>query len=110
VDQDGIVSFSLDNNTDTLYRKVYAPEKDTMYIITYKMEKRSVSLQVPAGTFEAMNYQGTLYTPYDIPGVKNPRYLDNYYANHVGRILKTYCYVYGPGYFEKRLVRYYVME
>ncbi len=61
---------------------------------------------IPAGEFEVLNFKGTVTTPQQISGTKNPRYLDNLYSNNVGKVLQTYFYLLSPIISEKRLVRY----
>jgi hypothetical protein len=72
------------------------------------MERVNDPITVPAGTFEVLNYKGTVVTSMNTPGVKYPRYLNCYYAEGVGKILYTYFYVLSPNIYEKRLLRYYI--
>lgn len=70
------------------------------------MEKINNQVDVPVGEFEALNYKGTVITYNPSLNVKNPRYLNNYFADNVGKILETYFYLNSPIISEKRLIRY----
>jgi hypothetical protein len=112
VNQNGTVLFTRDNFTDTIaYHAVTDMENgDTLVLMTYQMDKMNKIITVPAGSFDALNYRGTVTTSMNTPGIKYPRYLNIYYADGVGKILYTYFYVQSPTIYEKRLVRYYVNE
>ena len=106
VNVEGMIKFSSDNFTDTLVSKSEVFNNDTLYTLTYKMEKLTNSASVPAGEFEVLNFKGTVTTPFEISGIKNPRYLNNLYSNRVGKILETYFYIQSSVISEKRLERY----
>ena len=106
VDDKGGIKFSATNFKDTLYTFVQLNNEDTLYTLTYKMEKSNSLVTVPAGEFKALNFKGTVFTPFTIKGIKNPRYIDNYYAENVGKIFQTYFYMSSQKTFEKRLIRY----
>jgi hypothetical protein len=108
VNEKGKIKFSVDNFTDTLVSKVELHEGDTIYSLTFRMEKLTNPITVPAGEFEVLNFKGTVKTPLQIPGTKNPRYMNNLFAENVGKVLETYFYLGGPLISEKRLVRYKV--
>lgn len=110
VNVNGQIKFSADNFTDTLISKIEVINKDTLYILTYRMEKLNNQVVVPAGKFEALNFKGTLITSNPEQGVKNPRYLNNYFAVNVGKVLETYSYLSSPIISEKRLVRYKIKD
>jgi hypothetical protein len=74
------------------------------------MERINNAITVPAGTFEVLNYKGTIVTSMNTPGIKWPRYTNSYYAKGTGKIMETYIYITGRQTYEKRLVRYYVKE
>tara|TARA_Y100000768_G_C23963091_1_gene676443 strand:+ start:1250 stop:1882 length:633 start_codon:yes stop_codon:yes gene_type:complete len=103
VDNDGRIHFSKNNFTDVLLDS----EDDSVYIITYQMEELVDPITVSAGQFEVLNYRGT-YTSDYFPDDESPRYIDNYYAKGVGKILYSWFYVSQPTIYEKRLVSYYV--
>jgi len=103
----GHILFSSSNFSDILREKIEILNSDTLYILQYKMEKLSGSIDVPAGTFNNIyNYKGTLYTKVPNSVVDNPRYLDNYYAPDVGEVLNTWYFLSLPTTYQKRLVRY----
>ncbi len=112
VNQNGKVLFTRDNFTDTIaYHAVTDMENgDTLVLMTYQMDKTNKIITVPAGSFDVLNYRGTVTTSMNTPGIKYPRYLNIYYADGVGKILYTYFYIQSPNIYEKRLVRYYVNE
>jgi hypothetical protein len=106
VNEKGQIKFSLDNFNDTLTSKIEVINNDTLYIVTFKMEKTINKVVVPAGEFEVLNFKGTVLTFNPNQGIMNPRYLNNYFADNVGKILETYFYLSSPIKSEKRLVRY----
>ncbi|NOU47077.1 MAG: hypothetical protein HOO86_08450 [Bacteroidales bacterium] len=110
VNNQGEILFTENNFTDTLYYKVERNNQDTLYSITYKMEASTNPVTVPAGIFNVLNFKGTVFTPREIPGVDNPRYLNTYYAKKVGKILQSYFYLSSPIIIEKRLIRYKTQE
>lgn len=67
-------------------------------------------ITVPAGTFDVLNYKGVLTMSEDTPGMENPRYLNNYYADGIGKIVTTNSYVHAQRFIEKRLIRYHIEE
>lgn len=108
VNRKGQIWFSTDNFTDTLISEVVPSNNDTLYTISYKMEKPTQQVSAPAGVFEVLNYKGTVTTPKKIPRIKNPRYMNNFYANNVGKVLASYFYSSSPNTIERRLVRYHI--
>ena len=83
-------------------------QEDTLYSLTYMMETVDYSLTVPAGSFEVLNFKGTAISYQDLSEIENPRYLNNFYALGVGKVLKTYFYFHSPVISEKRLIRYHI--
>jgi hypothetical protein len=111
VNQKGTVLFAENNFKDTIaYRaeiNIY-DNNDTLYVLTCQMERINNRVTVPAGTFEVLNYKGTVITSMNTPGIIYPRYLSSYYAKGIGKILYTYFYFQSPNIYEKRLIRYSV--
>jgi hypothetical protein len=111
VNQNGIVRFAENDFTDTLaYRaeiNIY-DNSDTLFVLSYQMERINIPITVPAGTFEVLNCKGTVVTSMNTPGIKWPRYTNNYYAKGVGKIMETYFYIASPVIYEKRLLRYFI--
>ena len=110
INDKGEVKFSANNFIDTLYTFIQLNNEDTLYTVTYQMEKLNSTVNVPAGNFEALNFKGSLYTQIMVKGIKNPRYINNYYANNVGKIFQTIFYLASPDIFEKRLERYKINQ
>jgi hypothetical protein len=110
VDQNGRIRFAVNNFSDTIYRYTQLFEEDTIYILSAVMERMIAPLSVPAGTFDALNFRSTVRVPYDIPGVKYPRYFDNCYSRKIGKIVSGYLYLHSPIRYEKRLIRYHVFS
>jgi len=112
VDTNGRIQFAHNNFSDSLdvYCLVNPRQNDTVYCHAYQLQKSVYPITVPAGTFNALNYQRliTLYGHYARPNVPNPREWDTFYANGVGRILETTFYASQPGHNEIRLLRYRV--
>lgn len=110
VNEKGQIRFSVNNFSDTLASKVEVFNDDTLCMLTYQMEKVTKPVTVGAGEFEVLNFKGTVTTPQQISGTKNPRYLNNLYSNNVGKVLETYFFLRSPIISEKRLVRYNVIK
>ena len=112
VDPDGRIHFSYVNFSDTLNSIVSINKHtgDTLYELSYKMDKEPAWVTVPAGTFETLNCVGTVYTHIPNPGVPSLRYMDEMYAQGTGVVLRTYYYLGSPVRFERRLARYYVSD
>lgn len=106
VNKDGLIKFSETNFTDILASKTELHNGDTLYTLNYRMENPDTTITVPAGTFGVLNYKGTVYSPLYGPEMPNPRYLNTYFADNVGKILETYFFLSNPAYSEKRLIRY----
>lgn len=112
VNSTGRVLLAENNYNDVLYNfpGIDPLTKDTLYYMSAKMEKVSNPITVPAGTFEVINKRETLSIRIDITGIDNPRYADNYYANNVGQIIKTFYYLNYPEPMQKRLLRYHISK
>jgi len=110
INQKGIIRFAENNFTDILASKTEVHQEDTLFILNYKMESMENSCQVPAGQYEVLNYKGTVSYHVDIPGIQNPRYLNTYYADGVGKVLQSYFYFSSPVISEKRLLRYKIVS
>lgn len=112
VDPLGKIHFSYINFSDTLHTLVSLNNHtgDTLCELSYKMEKDPKWVTVPAGTFESLNYLGTVYTNDPNPNVPVYRYMDELYSKGTGLVLKTYYYLGSPLRFERRLVRYHVSD
>ena len=106
VNDRGIIRFTDGNFDDILASKTEVISGDTIYTVEYRMKNPDSVITVPAGSFGVLNYCGTVETPQDIPGIANPRYMNNYYADEVGRVVETYFYLNNPNIYEKRLLRY----
>lgn len=112
VSSTGRVILAENNYNGVLYNYpgIEPVSHDTLYYMSAKMEKVSSPVTVPAGTFEVINKKETLFTTIDIPGIDNPRYADNYYANNVGQIVKTFYYLSEARPMQKRLLRYHISQ
>lgn len=108
VTHEGNIRFATDNFSDTLARKTEVINGDTMYILSYQMDQWDHSVSVPVGTFDVLNFKGTVFSYKDLSGIDNPRYLNNFYAKGVGKVLQTYFYLSSPKISEKRLIRYHL--
>lgn len=96
VDISGGIIFSSTNFVDTLNQGAkYMIDGDTtstfLYSYSYKMEDVEEQIAVPAGTFDVLNYQGTIFSNENMP-VDNPRYSNTYYADGVGKVMSTNFY------------------
>jgi hypothetical protein len=106
VNAKGQVKFAVDNFTDILSSREEIFEGDTLYSVFYIMEKIPGPVTVAAGTFDVLNFKGTVDTPFKYTNVEYPRYLNNYYANEVGKILSTTFFLSSAAKTEKRLLRF----
>lgn len=106
INQNGIIRFAEYNFIDTLAKRVEVYNLDTLYTLSFKMEKVPDPVTLLSGTYEVYNCKGTVLTPKEYPGVNNPRYLNNYYADGVGNVLSTHVALSSPYRIEKRLLRY----
>ena len=111
VNSKGRILFSENNFIDTLYKRVeLSGVNDTIFTCTYKMENPNYSVTVKAGTFEVLNFKGTLFRYINLQEIENPKYTNTYYADNVGKILETYLYLNSLTIIERRLLRYYIQE
>ena len=108
VDPSGWIYFSDENFTDTLASSTLIINGDTLYESWYKMESEPQIVSVPAGTFDVLNYRGTIHTINPNPHVADIRYKDKLYSKNVGQVLDTYFYLGSPDRFERRLKHYFV--
>jgi hypothetical protein len=109
INSKGQIMFSEGNFSDTLFRKTEVLQGDTIYWISFKMEKPVDNINTPAGIFNnLLNFKGTVICNPKFTSIKNPRYVNKFYAKGVGEILHSHIYVFGGGSFDKRLVRYQV--
>jgi hypothetical protein len=109
VDNSGSIIFSSDNFIDTLSERVDTMVGLTIYR-TSKMERSEISITVPAGTYTVIDDKCTLVIMEDITGIKQTKYIHNYYAKDVGKIMSNVVYVSGPDIIERRLIRYHIEE
>lgn len=107
---------SYANFIDTLYAGTVSASpnyESEMYDISYKMEL-GTEIETPAGIFkETINRKATyyVYPRYQTEDLPDTRYLNEYYANNVGMILKEYTYISFPHVtYQYRLVDYYIKE
>ena len=108
VNHAGEVKFSFTNFSDTLYVRREIFREELLYTLTYMMQHEDLPITVPAGEFEVKNFIGTVLSEKEIEGIPNPRYLNNYYAEGVGNVLRTYLFFNSPKIIEKRLLRYHI--
>ena len=108
VDPTGYIHFATDNFTDTLGTFDLIANGDTLFESWYKMQSDVQTITVPAGTFETLNYRGTIRTHNPPSYIPEIRYKDQQYANNVGMVLDTYYYLNSPMRFERRLKRYFI--
>ena len=106
VNINGVIKCSNNNFSDTLLSKTEIIGEDTLFVLTYQMEESLNPIIVPAGEFEAINFKGTVVMPKDQPGIQNTRFMNNYYADGIGKIIDTYFFLSSSFINEKRLVRY----
>jgi len=110
VNRNGLIRFAENDFTKELARKVEIQNGDTLFTLVYQMEKQPLRAVVPAGTFDVLNYRGTLNYPTTISGLNNPRYINIQYANNVGKVSETILFYSDPRTIEKRLVRYHIQK
>jgi hypothetical protein len=110
VDSAGNIFFAESNFTDTLLTYAAFIDGDTVYTIDYKMEQHDIDVITPAGSFEVLNYRGTLIMHEEVEDLPSTRYMNNFYSKDVGKIVSTYLFMSVPYTYERRLVRYHIQE
>lgn len=110
VNPSGIIHFTDQNFTDTLYSYTGVNNNtgEIIYESWYKMKSQPQTVNVPAGEFEALNYQGTIFTPNPNPGINEYRFKDRLFAKNAGMVLDTYFYLGSSDKMERRLKRYFI--
>ena len=105
----GHIHFSETNFSAVLYTYYECQNEfnDTLFSISFQMQDPEVEVTVPAGTFEVLNYKGTLEVLLYFEENSN-RILNRYYAPNIGKILHTYYYLPSDYTFERRLARYHI--
>lgn len=109
--KDGTIFFSSINFTDTLNQGIQyqgnVDSSEVLYSYSYMMEMPDDPITIPIGTFEVLNYKGTIISNDNLP-FPNPRYIDTYYADGVGRVmLSTFYFTSNLG-VKKRLIEYFI--
>lgn len=87
------------------YTKNFGTEEVLIAVGYYSLDNSSVSIDVPAGTFQSVNFKGRIESqePNYQYGI---RYNDNYYSDKVGLVkMRTQIYS-SPNEIEMRLVRH----
>jgi len=107
VDINNEILFSEDNFTDTLRSVSYSNYGEPFLEARYKMEMEDSPVSTPAGTFDVLNYQGTIETFSD-GELDQRRFTNTYYAREVGKVFDSFFYVGSNEQFEKRLVDYHI--
>ncbi len=110
VNEKGEIKLSVNNFVDTLDYATYVSDSDTLYTLSYQMEKLSSTVTVPAGEFSVLNFKGTVILTEEFEGIENPRYIDNLYADNVGKVLESNVFYHSTTIWEKRLVRYNIQS
>lgn len=108
INEKGVILFAVDNFNDILYSRIEIFNGDTIFRVDYQMEKPEISVTVPAGTYQILNYKGNFITPENINGLEYPSNLNNYYAKNVGKIFSNNFFLSGHEIFERRLLRYHI--
>lgn len=105
VNEKGEILFSSQNFTDTLYQKIeYTWNGDTLYHLYYMMQNVAQAVSVPAGSFEVLDFQGTINNP----ALPDPLITHDMYAEGIGKVLETRAFLSGYGGFKRKLVRYHI--
>ena len=103
VNSTGRIFFSSAATTDTLVVS-YHPGGGLFKF--YQMEPGEVEVVVPLGAFETRNFRGTVVIELN-ENPLDPRYIDNRYAQNVGKVVYTAFYAaQHPIFLEARLVDY----
>ncbi len=105
----GVIEFSPDNFSDTLFAElVNQQEVDTFYYLSYQMVEEDVPVVVPAGAFDVLNYRGTVYMPEHTDPDFRRRYINNYFAENMGKIFYEFMYLSGGLRIQKELIRFHI--
>jgi len=85
----------------------YYPEMDTLlYFIDYSLAAQSSAITVPAGTFDCLDFQGSLYRHEDNYSV--PYLFHNHYCENIGLVKKTRLFLANLDRIEFNLISYHV--
>ncbi|TVQ10324.1 MAG: hypothetical protein EA361_14075 [Bacteroidetes bacterium] len=107
VDEKGDILFAENHFGEVLRKHYEIHNNDTLAIAESMMQKVPVSVAVPGGNFDALNY-GTTVTSFLTNPEGDAFLLDNLYAKDVGRVLHSSIYLGSQTRLEKRLVRYHL--
>lgn len=110
VTPDGNIIFSSKNFSDILAHRSEIIDNDTLYSVSYMMQKTDDLITVPAGTFKVLDYIGEVVTNHEIPNSTFPKYCHNYYADGVGKVKSVHHFLVSSNYIEKRLLRYKIVR
>ena len=108
VDQYGKIEFAAPNLTDTIDSGVNLTGTDTLFEWHQKMDPIVQSITVPAGTFNALDFQ-TTYFSHMMLAPPNPRVHHKFMAEDIGIIMESYSYASQKNtHIEKRLINYHI--
>lgn len=111
IDEQGNKLFTENITGDKLLTKYYTTSNDTFCTVTYAMENTDSTIITPSGSyFKPLFVKGTLITDSHYANVDNPRYVGNYYAKNIGKILSSQLLIGADFRLEKRLIRYNITE
>jgi hypothetical protein len=103
----GQIWFSEDNFIDTLYKRTYIYQNDTIYTMTCKMERLDQEFNTPIGNFyNLLNFKATVLVNSEYTDIENPRYTNHYYVKDLGLIYQSEFGISSDFIQEKRLIRY----
>lgn len=102
LNSEGEISFSSTNFTDTLHRV-----SNSIFEINYQMETGISEITTEAGSFECLNFQGTVI-PFGITVDWTERKQNSYYSKGVGKIQESTFYFNSPNELQRRLIEYHI--
>ncbi len=106
VNENGEILFAENHFGEVLRTRYEIQNNDTLVMLESVMQEVPVSVALPGGNFDALNFQTTATV-----FIENPEgdalTLDNMYAKDVGKVFQSYLFVMSLSRLEKRLVRYH---
>lgn len=107
VNEKGEILFAENHFGEVLRRHYEIYNNDTLAIMESVMQEIPVSVALPGGNFEALNFEITVTSPW-FDSEDDAVVLKNLYAKDVGRVFHELLFLGSLNRLEKRLVRYHV--
>ncbi len=107
VNSNGAILFDSNNSTNLIFSDTIFAGPSPHVFMEYRMEGVITSVDVPAGIFQCVNYQGTII-PADPNHPHGTRITNQYYAEDIGLVRSRMFFFNSPDYIVSRLVAYHI--